>query len=103
MYVLLYIPYFLEKRRPRLHAVVNWAAKLINAGSEIDAGGGACARTYVTIYGHVRSTILQLQCRRLPLVFSLLSLYWLALHTARCLPSITSLIMLMLVQDVQVI
>ena len=42
-------------------------------------GRGAYIRMCVTIYGCVRSTALQLQCRRLTLVFSLLSLHWLAM------------------------
>ena len=53
-----------------------------------------------TIYGHVRSTALQLQWTHARLFVAVAAL---ARHAARCPPSIASLINLTLVQCVQVI
>ena len=101
----------LNKSLPRINAGsvytpgVNWAAKLINAGSQIDAGG--VARTRVNTYvrddlwrrAFYRSTA-TVQTTHAHLFVAVAAL---ARHAARCLPSITSLINLTLVQCVQVI
>ena len=84
---------------------VNWAAKLINAWSQIDVGGVARmhVRTYVRddlwprAFYHSTATVQTTHARLFVAVAAL------ARHAARCLPSITSLINLTLVQNVQVI
>ena len=89
----------LNKRLPRINADlvytpgVNWAAKLINAGSQIDAGG--VARTDVRtrarddlwprVYYHSTTTVQTTHARLFVAVAAL------ARNAARCLPSITSL------------
>ena len=101
----------LNKSLPRINAGsvytpgVNWAAKLINAGSQIDAGGVAHTRVHTYVRDDLwprafyRSTAtVQMTHARLFVAIAAL-----ARHAARCLPSITSLINLTLVRHVQVI
>ena len=101
----------LNKSLPRINACfvytpwVNWAAKLINAGFQIDAGGMARTRVHTFVHDdlwprafyHSTATVQTTHARLFVAVTAL------AHHAARCLPSITSLINLMLVQCVQVI
>ena len=86
---------------------VNWAAKLINAGSQIDAWGVARTRVHTYMYVrddlwprvfyHSTATVQKTRARLFVAVAAL------ARHAALCLPSITALINLTLVQCVQVI
>ena len=79
---------------------VNWAAKLINAGSQIDVRGGGLARTHVLYvrddlwpraFYHSTATVQTTHTRLFVAVSAL------ARHGARCLPPNTSLINLTLV------
>ena len=101
----------LNKSLPRINAGsvytpgVNWAAKLINAGSQIDAGGVARTRVHTYVRDDLwprafyRSTA-TVQTTHARLFVAIAAL---ARHAARCPPSITSLINLTLVQCAQVI
>ena len=101
----------LNKSLPRINTGsvytpgVNWAAKLINAGPQIDAGGVARTRVHTYVCDDLwprafyRSTA-TVQTTHARLFVAVAAL---AHHAARCLPSITSLINLTLVQCVQVI
>ena len=83
---------------------VNWAAKLINAWSQIDAGGVACMSVRDDLWPHAfyhsTATVQTSETTHARLFVAVAAL---ARHAARCLPSITSLINLTLVQCVQVI